>query len=333
MILSNSFKKNSSIKIPKLISKSTLFLSLPVFICAIIYIITTLDNNQNNLDILSSSFSKKLIPFLILVFIFQFLNWILEAFKLKILLKSEKKLPFLMIVKAVYVGNLTSLITPKRLGNFIGRSWILKKHSKYVIISTISGNFVQLFTTLLMAFFSFFYFSIYNLKGFNFFNPFIKEITFFYGLGSIIFCFLIFNNQWHSIFNKITFLKCMNQPVGYLGNISFKKRLYVVLVSILRYTVFMFQYYFLFNGLMMSFDFFDAIILISLLFGIVSFLPSLAPGNLGTREAVSILLLGGTIVSVQFSSVSFLVWFFNVAISGLIGGLIILSKQVRTWKY
>ena len=125
----------------------------------------------------------------------------------------------------------------------------------------------------------------------------------------------------------------MNQPVGYLGNISFKKRLYVVLVSILRYTVFMFQYYFLFNGLMMSFDFFDAIILISLLFGIVSFLPSLAPGNLGTREAVSILLLGGTIVSVQFSSVSFLVWFFNVAISGLIGGLIILSKQVRTWKY
>ena len=84
---------------------------------------------------------------------------------------------------------------------------------------------------------------------------------------------------------------------------------------------------------MMSFDFFETIILISLLFGMVSFLPSLAPGNLGTREAVSILLLGGTIVGVQFSSVSFLVWFFNVAISGLIGGLIILSKQVRTWKY
>ena len=125
----------------------------------------------------------------------------------------------------------------------------------------------------------------------------------------------------------------MNQPVSYLLNISFKKRLYVVLVSFLRYTVFIFQYYFLFNGLMMSFDFFETIILISLLFGMVSFLPSLAPGNLGTREAVSILLLGGTIVSVQFSSVSFLVWFFNVAISGLIGGLIILSKQVRTWKY
>ena len=125
----------------------------------------------------------------------------------------------------------------------------------------------------------------------------------------------------------------MNKPVDYLGNISFKKRLYVVLVSVLRYTVFIFQYYILFNGFMMSFDFFNTIILISLLFGIVSFLPSLAPGNLGTREAVSILLLGGTIVSVQFSSVSFLVWFFNVAISGLIGGLIILSKQVRTWKY
>ena len=90
----------------------------------------------------------------------------------------------------------------------------------------------------------------------------------------------------------------MNQPVGYLGNISLKKRLYVVLVSILRYLVFIFQYYILFNGLMMSFDFFETIILISLLFGIRLFSSFLAPGNLGTREAVSILLLGGTIVSI-----------------------------------
>ena len=146
-------------------------------------------------------------------------------------------------------------------------------------------------------------------------------------LGSIIFCFLIFNNQWHSIF-KIAFLKFMNQPVSYLGNISLKKRLYVVLVSVLRYTVFIFQYYILFNGLMMSFDFFETIILISLLFESFFFFLLWHLETLGTREAVSILLLGGTIVSVQFSSVSFLVWFFNVAISGLIGGLIILSKQL-----
>ena len=100
-----------------------------------------------------------------------------------------------------------------------------------------------------------------------------------------------------------------------------------------RYWIFIFQYYLLFKGFNIPVDFLDVIILVGLLFGTVTFLPSFAPGNLGTREAFSILLLGGTIVSIQFSSVSFLVWLFNVAISGLIGGLIILSKQVRTWKY
>ena len=127
----------------------------------------------------------------------------------------------------------------------------------------------------------------------------------------IIFYFLIFNNQWYSIINKIIPLKYLNQQVNYLKSISSKKRFYVILISILRYLVFIFQYYILFNGLMLPFDFLETTILISLLFGIVTFLPSLAPGNLGTREAISILLLGGTIVSIKFSIISFLVWFFQ----------------------
>jgi len=49
--------------------------------------------------------------------------------------------------------------------------------------------------------------------------------------------------------------------------------------------------------------------------------------DLGTREAISILLLGGSIVGIQFSIISFLVWFINVAISSLIGGLIILKTS------
>ena len=331
MILSNSFK-NSFLKIYKLFSKNTFFLSLLILIIAIIYIVINVKKNINNLELFTIGFSSKLIPFLMLVFIFQFLNWILEAIKFKILLPSKERLPFFMILKAVYVGNLTALITPKRMGNFIGRSMILKKYTNKIVVSTISGNFIQLFTTLLMAFSSFLYLSIFKIEDIFLLDSFITELIIIYGTVLIIFYFLIFNNQWYSIINKIIPLKFLNQQVNYLRSISSKKRFYVILISILRYLVFIFQYFILFNGLMLSFDFLETTILISLLFGIVTFLPSLAPGNLGTREAISILLLGGTIVSIKFSIISFLVWFFNVAISGFIGGLILFYKKGRSWK-
>ena len=272
---------------------------------AIIYIVINLKKNINNLELFTIGFSSKLIPFLILVFIFQFSNWILEAIKFKILLPSKERLPFFMILKAVYVGNLTALITPKRMGNFIGRSMILKKYTNKIVVSTISGNFIQLFTTLLMAFSSFLYLSIFKIEDIYLLDSFITELIIIYGTVLIIFYFLIFNNQWYSIINKIIPLKYLNQQVNYLKSISSKKRFYVILMSILRYLVFIFQYYILFNGLMLPFDFLETTILISLLFGIVTFLPSLAPGNLGTREAISILLLGGTIVSIKFSIISF----------------------------
>ena len=299
---------------------------------AIIYIVINLKKNINNLELYTIGFSSKLIPFLILVFIFQFSNWILEAIKFKILLPSKERLPFFMILKAVYVGNLTALITPKRMGNFIGRSMILKKYTNKIVVSTISGNFIQLFTTLLMAFSSFLYLSIFKIENIYLLDSFITELIILYGIVLIIFNFLVFNNQWYSIINKIIPIEFLNQQVNYLRSISSKKRFYVIMISILRFLVFIFQYYILFNGLMLSFDFLETTILISLLFGIVTFLPSLAPGNLGTREAISILLLGGTIVSIKFSIISFLVWFFNVAISGFIGGLVLFYKKGWSWK-
>ena len=299
---------------------------------AIIYIVINVKKNINNLELFKIGFSSKLIPFLILVFFFQFLNWILEAIKFKILLPPKERLPFFMILKAVYVGNLTALITPKRMGNFIGRFMILKKYTNKIVVSTISGNFIQLFTTLLMAFSSFLYLSIFKIENIYLLDSFITELIILYGIVLIIFNFLVFNNQWYSIINKIIPIEFLNQQVNYLRSISSKKRFYVIMISILRFLVFIFQYYILFNGLMLSFDFLETTILISLLFGIVTFLPSLAPGNLGTREAISILLLGGTIVSIKFSIISFLVWFFNVAISGFIGGLVLFYKKGWSWK-
>ena len=77
----------------------------------------------------------------------------------------------------------------------------------------------------------------------------------------------------------------------------------------------------------MSIDFTQVTAIVSVLFGIVTFLPSVGPGNLGTREAVSIFILGGSFLGVELSIVSFIVWIVNVVISGLIGAVILISSK------
>ena len=97
-----------------------------------------------------------------------------------------------------------------------------------------------------------------------------------------------------------------------------------------RYWIFIFQYYILFKGLSISIDFIEVIILVGLLFGTVTFLPSFAPGNLGTREALSIFILGGSALGIKFALVSF-VWLVNVAFSALIGAGILFTSKTTKW--
>ena len=100
-----------------------------------------------------------------------------------------------------------------------------------------------------------------------------------------------------------------------------------MLISIFRYFVFIIQYYILFLAFKIPIELVDVAIFVGILFGLVTFIPSFTPGNLGTREALSIFILGGSVIGIQLSSISFIVWVINVAISALVGGLILLNKD------
>ena len=301
-----------------------------VFVFAIAYILTSIESQKNLISLIAKDFSTTIIPYFILIFLLQFVNWTLEALKFYFLLPDSKNLSFNQVLKSVYVGNLTAIVTPKRLGNFIGRNWILKDKAQQVTISTISGNFYQLFITIIMAFCSFLY--LYFFK-----TQFLLELKYYFLLLVFLYLFLlfligytIFNNDWHPIVNKLKLVKYFNISTDHLNSISSFKRIKVLFFAMSRYWIFIFQYYLLIKGFNITVDFLDVIILVGLLFGTVTFLPSFAPGNLGTREALSIFILGGSALGIKFALVSFLVWSVNVAFSALIGaGLLFTSKTIK----
>jgi len=301
-----------------------------VFVFAIAYILTSIESQKNLISLIAKDFSTTIIPYFILIFLLQFVNWTLEALKFYFLLPDSKNLSFNQVLKSVYVGNLTAIVTPKRLGNFIGRNWILKDKAQQVTISTISGNFYQLFITIIMAFCSFLYLYFFKTQFLLELKYYFLLLVFFYLLLLFLIGYTIFNNNWHPIVNKLKLVKYFNISTVHLNSISSFKRIKVLFFAMSRYWIFIFQYYLLLKGFNITVDFLDVIILVGLLFGTVTFLPSFAPGNLGTREALSIFILGGSALGIKFALVSFLVWSVNVAFSALIGaGLLFTSKTIK----
>ena len=301
-----------------------------VFVFAIAYILTSIESQKNLISLIAKDFSTTIIPYFILIFLLQFVNWTLEALKFYFLLPDSKNLSFNQVLKSVYVGNLTAIVTPKRLGNFIGRNWILKDKAQQVTISTISGNFYQLFITIIMAFCSFLYLYFFKTQFLLELKYYFLLLVFFYSFLSFLTGYTIFNNNWHPIVNKLKLVKYFNISTVHLNSISSFKRIKVLFFAMSRYWIFIFQYYLLLRGFNITVDFLDVIILVGLLFGTVTFLPSFAPGNLGTREALSIFILGGSALGIKFALVSFLVWSVNVAFSALIGaGLLFTSKTIK----
>ncbi|MBL6594921.1 MAG: flippase-like domain-containing protein [Flavobacteriales bacterium] len=301
-----------------------------VFVFAIAYILTSIESQKNLISLIAKDFSTTIIPYFILIFLLQFVNWTLEALKFYFLLPDSKNLSFNQVLKSVYVGNLTAIVTPKRLGNFIGRNWILKDKAQQVTISTISGNFYQLFITIIMAFCSFLYLYFFKTQFLLELKYYFLLLVFFYLLLLFLIGYTIFNNNWHPIVNKLKLVKYFNISTDHLNSISSFKRIKVLFFAMSRYWIFIFQYYLLLKGFNITVDFLDVIILVGLLFGTVTFLPSFAPGNLGTREALSIFILGGSALGIKFALVSFLVWSVNVAFSALIGaGLLFTSKTIK----
>ena len=301
-----------------------------VFVFAIAYILTSIESQKNLISLIAKDFSTTIIPYFILIILLQFVNWTLEALKFYFLLADSKNLSFNQVLKSVYVGNLTAIVTPKRLGNFIGRNWILKDKAQQVTISTISGNFYQLFITIIMAFCSFLYLYFFKTQFLLELKYYFLLLVFFYLFLLFLIGYTIFNNNWHPIVNKLKLVKYFNISTDHLNSISSFKRIKVLFFAMSRYWIFIFQYYLLLKGFNITVDFLDVIILVGLLFGTVTFLPSFAPGNLGTREALSIFILGGSALGIKFALVSFLVWSVNVAFSALIGaGLLFTSKTIK----
>jgi hypothetical protein len=261
---------------------------------------------------------------LLLVFILLPVNWLLEAKKWQISLSKIEKTSLHHATKAVLSGIFTGFFTPNRVGELAGRVVFLKKENRKpgvsaCVMNSITQNIIIVMCGIPASIFFF-------LSTTGSIYPDIMIYVGFLIIGLLLVAILYFSLSRISLLlsaNKYT--NMLKSFFGFLADYTTSDFLKITLVTLLRYTVFCSQFYFMLLFFGVDVEFWQALIAIPTTYLFVTFTPSLALSEAAVRSSYSVLVIGAfssTEITVILAGVG--IWLVNFAIPMLVGSVIML---------
>lgn len=264
-----------------------------------------------------------------------FVNWGIEARKWQLVVKHLQPISYLIAFKAVLSGVTLSLNTPNRIGEYGGRVLYINEGNRIKAISlSIAGSMGQLIITLLMGCGGLI-FIIGNsgpegafVMGLSFF--WIKLLLFISATTATILLLIYFRLSWLTrLIEKIPPFIKYAQYISVLEGFHAKELLRLLLLSFLRYTIFVIQYILLLQVLKVEIGWLQGVWILSILFLVLAIVPSFAIADLGIRGKFSTELL--TLYSantIGILATTFGIWLINLFIPAIAGSILILSVKI-----
>ncbi len=273
---------------------------------------------------------------LLMVILLMLVNWGIEALKWKLSIQKVQKINFFKAFKAVLSGISFSVTTPNRMGEYLGRVLYMEEGNRLRTISlTIVGSISQLIITLLMG-----------AAGIIFLMPKIQSAeivsalwvkVLLYGVVAVLFVLTVFYFRlswlvkWIDRFPRsdryIYLIKTLNE-------LNSSLLLKLLFLSLLRFIVFIIQYYLLFRLYGTGITWWPGFWAVSVSFLVMAIIPTFAIAELGLRGKISLKLLG--LLSANDLGITITtgtIWLINLVIPAIIGSLLILGiKKIVTGK-
>jgi len=265
---------------------------------------------------------------LISVIILMVLNWSIEAIKWKFLINKLTKLSFVRSLSAVFAGATVSFFTPNRVGDYAGRMLFLPVSVRIAsLLSTFVGNISQLIVTLCCGLAA----MALSLQHYVQWNESLVVTT---RVASFVFALILFISfPYIRVVFKMPLLNFVRQRfpeyVMHLENYSNKEMMQILFLSLLRYSVFAFQYILLFlvSGIPVVPS---MIVIIALIFFIQALVPTLALTEFAIRGSVALIVVAPFIQNDEaVLMASFALWLINLAVPAAIGSLMIFYFNFR----
>ncbi len=278
---------------------------------------------------------------LLLVVVLMIVNWSIEAYKWKYLIGKVEDLSFLSAFQAVLTGISISSFMPNRVGEFFGRVFILKTASRIEgILITVVGSMSQLLITILAG----------SIALLIFIPRYLSEAVFSHGyfFYSLITLVAALDILLVSLFFKISFLSTLKERILQNGLKRLRKffRIFaffhnrematIVLLSLARYLVFSTQFYLLVLLFDIRISYYNALVLIALIYLIMAIIPTIALTELGIRGSIALYIFGlyfnqflpmSGKISVGVFAASTILWIINLGIPALIGTIFVFRLQ------
>jgi len=269
------------------------------------------------------------IPLLLVLMIF---NWLIESVKWKIAVASVQPVSMFRAFKAVLAGVSISLSLPNRIGEYLGRVLYLEPTQRVRAISvTVVASFSQLIVTVMMGFW-----------GLLLARPVMLSQggwaiqTWWIAVGvvvliAILMLLLYFNISFLNRWLQQKLLDSSSKwPLRFKGwlaalNSCDAAILRVLLsLSVLRYVVFVAQYYLAYQFFGVHFNMHQLFIIVSLTFLTLAAVPTFAAPELALRGAVGIFIAKWfTMQTAEVVLALLLIWITNLILPAIIGALLI----------
>jgi uncharacterized membrane protein YbhN (UPF0104 family) len=271
---------------------------------------------------------------LVLTIVLMFANWGLEARKWQVVIRRIQPISFLQSTKAVFTGTTLAFFTPNRIGEYMGRILYLDEGKRVKAISlTIVCSMGQLLITWWAGIGGILYLQAYgNTELLHTFAGLWMKVVLYFITGAAV-ILTLFYFRLAGLVRWVEKIPRMQRPVSYirvLDNLNATILIRILSLSVLRYSVFIGQYYLLF-------DVFDVHVTaaqvagsVSVIFLVLSIVPTIAViTELGMRWKIGIevvQLFDRNVTGILATSLA--IWIINLVIPALIGSLLILGIKI-----
>lgn len=260
-----------------------------------------------------------------------FVNWGIEARKWQLAILGIQSIPFLKAFKAIFTGTTLAFFTPNRMGEYMGRILYIEEGKRIKAISlTIVCSMAQLLITLTAGLWGLFVIRndlVENSQS-NLTHWWMNISILIVSSVTLLLTTFYFRLEWLTGLLKRKLRA--NKYVAYitvLDNFNATILLKILSLCLLRYAVFVLQYFLFFQLFKVEVNWWQTFWSISVVFLILAIVPSIALlTELGIRWKASIELLA--LYSTNITGIlatSLAIWIINLVIPALIGSLLILG--------
>lgn len=270
-----------------------------------------------------------------IVVLLMIINWGLEAKKWQLLMRPIQSLSFKRAFRAVFSGQALALGTPNRVGEYVGRIVYMNDGNRLRALSLSAvGSVAQVLVTFFIGFIGLIY--VYTLLSVSSTIPLSLSVLWLKGLLAVIFSSIVllwlfyYNLAWVTkMFERIPFVAKYSYFIQKLETLHNKELTKILLLSFVRYSVYVLQYLLLYKFFGININWWQIICLTTVQLLIMTLVPSIALAEVGIRGKVSIALfslLTNNSLGVIATAAS--IWLINLIVPALAGSLLILGLRI-----